>query len=344
MSPGEFPRSRSFVSSAILGILAISVAAASCSPARPTAADAPVETATMRVEGRRLLDRCGEEVVLRGVNRMVVWRDRQARSFPEIARTGANAVRIVWTTQAPPAELETPIRMALANGMIPMIELHDATGRWERLPELVEYWTRSETVELIRRFERDLLVNIANEAGDARVTDEQFREGYGEAIRRMRSVGVRVPLVVDAANWGRNEQQLLRTAPDLMREDPLGNTMFSVHWWHSDNDTLRITDTFEAFVQHEIPFLIGEFAHAEVGCRGRIAYEHIMKEAERLRLGWLAWSWGPGNSDCAAMDMTTDGTFETLHGWGLEVAVTDPNSIRNTSVRPHSIAHGQCRS
>jgi mannan endo-1,4-beta-mannosidase len=80
-----------------------------------------------------------------------------------------------------------------------------------------------------------------------------------------------------------------------------------------------------------------------VGCRGRIAYEHIMQEAQRLGIGWLAWSWGPGNSDCREMDMTTDGTFDTLHDWGLEVAVTDPNSIRNTSVRPYSILHGECR-
>jgi mannan endo-1,4-beta-mannosidase len=301
------------------------------------------ERETLYVEGRKLFDRCGEEVVLRGVNRMVVWMDREGATLPEIARTGANTVRIVWSVAAPPAAMATPISVAIENGMIPMIELHDATGKWERLPELVDYWIRPQTVEVLGRFEADLLVNIANEAGDRSVTDDQFREGYREAIQRMRAAGIRSPLVIDAANWGRAEGQLLRTAPYLLAADPHRNLIFSVHWWHSDNDTARITSTFEEAVQRDIPFIVGEFAHAEVGCKGRIAYEHIMKEGQRLGIGWLAWSWGPGNSDCPAMDMTRDSRFETLHGWGLEVAVTDPNSITNTSVRPHSIVHGECR-
>lgn len=295
------------------------------------------------VEGRRLFDRCGEEVVLRGVNRMVVWRDRTGATFPEIAKTGANVVRIVWATTAPPDSMEIPIRAAVANGLIPMIELHDATGKWEQLGKVVNYWTRPETVEVLKRHEPNLLVNIANEAGDRTVTDEQFKQGYREAILRLRSAGIRAPLVIDAANWGREENQLLRTAPFLMEQDPDRNTLFSVHWWHSDNDTTRITRTLEEAVRREIPLIVGEFAHAEVGCKGRIAYEHIMKEAQRLGIGWMAWSWGPGNSDCAAMDMTRDGTFSSLHGWGLEVAVTDPYSIRNTSRRPRSMLYGNCR-
>jgi hypothetical protein len=35
--------------------------------------------------------------------------------------------------------------------------------------------------------------------------------------------------------------------------------------------------------------------------------------------------------------MTEDGTYDTLHEWGLEVAVTHPYSIQNTAVRPESI-------
>ena len=36
------------------------------------------------------------------------------------------------------------------------------------------------------------------------------------------------------------------------------------------------------------------------------------------------------------------GRYETLHGWGLEVAVTDENSIANTAIRSRSIVEGSC--
>lgn len=76
---------------------------------------------------------------------------------------------------------------------------------------------------------------------------------------------------------------------------------------------------------------------------GEVPYNHIMAEAGKFGIGWLAWSWGPGNGDCETMDMTSDTTFDSLFGWGLETAVTDPNIIRNISARPDSMTEGQCR-
>ena len=303
--------------------------------------DATGERPTFYVDGRRLYDRCGEEVVLRGVNKMVVWMDRQGATFPEIARTGANAVRAVWSIDVPAQEADVMLTNARHRGLIPMLEMHDATGNWGMLDRVVDYWTLPETVALIRKHEKYLLVNIANEAGQD-VPDDVFRDKYIEIIRRMRRAGIRVPLVVDASGWGRDYEQVLAVGPEIVAGDSLQNTIMSVHWWHSDNNASRITSALERSVELNLPFIVGEFAHAEVGCRGRIAYEHILAEAQRLGIGWLAWSWGPGNSDCAAMDMTEDGSFETLHGWGLEVAVTDPNSIQKTSVRPASIVNGTC--
>lgn len=295
------------------------------------------------VEGRHLHDRCGERVVLRGVNNMVVINEQDGMpAFREIAKTGANTVRIMWMTWAPPEEFDETLTNAINEGLIPIIELHDATGEWEKLDDMVDYWVRSATVEVLKRHEQHLLVNIANEAGDHSVTDEQFKEGYKEAIARMRRAGVRTPLVIDAAGWGRDVEQLLRTAPWLMKQDPQDNLLFSVHWWHSDNDKQRITNALSEAVEKKIPLIVGEFAHKEVGCKGRIAYEHILAEAQRLKIGWLAWSWGPGNADCAEMDMTEDGTYGTLHGWGREVALTHPYSIKNTSERPASTVQGSC--
>jgi mannan endo-1,4-beta-mannosidase len=42
--------------------------------------------------------------------------------------------------------------------------------------------------------------------------------------------------------------------------------------------------------------------------------------------------------------MTADSTYDTLFGWGLEVAVTHEFSIANTAVRPYSMVTGRCAS
>ncbi|MBZ0290879.1 MAG: hypothetical protein K8I30_24855, partial [Anaerolineae bacterium] len=78
-----------------------------------------------------------------------------------------------------------------------------------------------------------------------------------------------------------------------------------------------------------------------VGCVGEIPYRTIIEQGYKLEIGYFAWEWGPGNRDCASLDMTEDGTFATLHAWGLEVAVTDPYSIQKRAVRPASILNAE---
>lgn len=313
----------------------------------------PDDLPGLYVEGRHIYDRCGEDVIMRGVNRMTIVLDFDydgagnpvfnPLSLQEIAKTGANTVRIMWMMWRDAHLVEEAVALAIELGMIPILEMHDATGDWGRLTEVVDYWL-DELLEIVKTYEQDLIVNIANEAGNQHVSDSQFLEGYAEAVSRMRNAGIRTPLMIDATTWGRNVEQLLRVAPDLMKEDPDRNLIFSWHPWDTGAEqAARVTRSMEKSVEEEIPFVIGEFSHTSVGCVGEVPNHHIMAEAERLGIGWLAWSWGPGNGDCETMDMTTDATFDSLFGWGLETAVTDPNSILNTSIRPYSMVNGQCR-
>ena len=315
-----------------------------------TGGAAPGEHPGFWVDGRFLRDRCGTKVLLRGINEMIVWSPDKsgANVYKEIAKTGANAVRIVWTIKdGTPAEMDSAISKAVAEGLIPIIELHDATGKFELLPSLVDHWTSSAVVTVLKKHAAHLLVNIGNEVG-AKVSDADFTAGYKSAISRMRAAGLRMPLVIDGTDYGQNIDQLQSQGPGLIAADPEKNILLSVHMWWTDGSATRITQELTESVNANLPLIVGEFAnHAVFECsKHPFDYAALLAQAKAKEIGVLPWSWGQvKNSDCSSdgpFDMTTDGTFNGLSGWGKEVAVTDVNSIKNTSVRVSSLAGGAC--
>ena len=58
------------------------------------------------VQDSFLYSKDNEKVVLRGVNHMFIWTDREGKTIPEIAKTGANCVRIVWNTRGRISDLD----------------------------------------------------------------------------------------------------------------------------------------------------------------------------------------------------------------------------------------------
>src|SRR5262249_10797113 len=147
-----------------------------------------------------------------------------AISFPQIRAAGGNTVRIVWMTATeffvPTAnDLDVILGNATANHLIPMIELHDATGNLWGVPALVDYWTRPDIVAVLKKHERFLLVNIANEAGAWDTTVQDFTDVYRDAITRMRAAGIHAPLVIDAPDSGKNIDALLDASATLQNAD-----------------------------------------------------------------------------------------------------------------------------
>ncbi len=291
---------------------------------------------TCYVDGRFLFAPNGEKIILRGINKMNVVSDPTGeKSFPEIAKTGANAVRIMWAKWGGGGkQLDTIIGNCIKNKMLPIIELHEATGKWDKLDECVDFWLQKDVVAIIQKYQKYLLLNIANEAGTDTVTQNNFAATYSRIIKKMRSSGIHVPLIIDAANWGRNESYLLTNGKALVSADPDHNLIFSWHIWDSGITESRISTAIDQSIKLNINLLIGEFAPMEVKCKCCIPYKFIMQYCQKKSIGWLPWSWGVGNGDCPAMDMTKTENFETLFDWGLEVAVTDKYSIKNTSRRP----------
>lgn len=299
-----------------------------------------------RVDGRFLYDNQGEKTVLYGINKMIVWNDKDGDpSFREIAKTGANSVRIVWTMKDGTAEeLDTAITNCRAEHMIPIIELHDATGEFEKLPSLVDWWVKPEVVEVIKKHQDYLLVNIGNEVGNGNVSNATFTEGYTDAVTRMREAGIHVPLLIDPSSWGQNLNQLQACGPDIQEADPDHNCLFSAHlWWpymygHTDQE---VADELTESAEMGLPLVIGEFANQwEETAQGQIPYKVIMEYCAKYEIGYLIWSWGPGNSPQTFLDMTTDGTFDTLQPWAKEMLFDNDYSLSKLVKKPKSLLSG----
>ena len=147
-----------------------------------------------------------------------------------------------------------------------------------------------------------------------------------------------MPFVVDAPGWGRNVEQLLQVAPDILAADPLHNVIFSWHMYDSGNaQAARIDTALDTAAAQKIPFIFGEFgSHSPGACHMPVPYQSIITKAQARGVGYLPWSWDNMNSEAACdFDMVSDGIhLSTLKpGWASEVAVTDPASIQKTSKR-----------
>ncbi|WP_242855688.1 discoidin domain-containing protein [Ruminiclostridium josui] len=294
-----------------------------------------------RVEGRFLYDNTGEKVILYGVNKMCIWTDKDGvPSFAEIAKTGANCVRITWGIDGSAEDLDIVIRNCRAEHMIPIVELHDATGDWSKLPTLVNYWVRPDIVEVIKKHQEYLLVNIGNEVGQT-VAEETFKKDYESAVKKMREAGIHVPLIIDASSYGQDINILQACGPYLINADPDKNLMFSVHmWWPYmwGNSDQKVIDEIAESVNMNLPLLVGEFGHKwDETENGKIPYETIMEQCYKNQIGYLPWEWGPGNNPQTFLDMTSDSTFDTLNDYGKEVMLNNQYSVKNIAKRPASM-------
>jgi len=305
-----------------------------------------------RVEGRFLYDACGEKIILRGVSNPNIWFEKNGiPRMAEIAQTGANVVRIVWETRGTAVQLDLAIQNCIKEKMIPMVEVHDATGEIDKVPMCVDYWTKPEVVDVLLKHEKYLLLNIANEPGNGNVSNSKFKSIYEDAISRIRDAGIHVPLVIDGTDWGKNINIMQAEGPGLIEFDPDHNLIFSVHMWWPKMYGFSEQDIIDELVQSaelNLPLIVGEFSQMHGSCdesiitaNNSIAYKTILRECQHTETGYIAWSWF-GNCN-PLWDMSTKGTFATLYNWGLEVAVTDENSIQNTSVRPYFIVNGECK-
>nr|WP_165286348.1 cellulase family glycosylhydrolase [Streptomyces sp. SID10362] len=301
-------------------------AALAQSPGTPAAGVAPAaaQAVGLHVGDGRLLERNGNDFVMRGVNHAHTWYPGETQSLADIKALGANSVRVVlsdgyrWSENGP-EDVAAVIEQCKANRLICVLEVHDTTGYGEdaaagTLDHAADYWIGLKDV--LAGQEDYVVVNIGNEPW-GNTDPAGWTEPTTAAVKKLRAAGLQHTIMVDAPNWGQDWQGVMRAnARTVYDADPTGNLVFSIHMYSVFDTAQEITDYLNAFVDAKLPILIGEFG-GPADQYGDPDEDTMMATAEQLGLGYLAWSWS-GNTD-PILDLALDFDPSRLSDWGERI-------------------------
>ncbi len=288
--------------------------------------------------GGRLYDACGNEFVMRGVNNPHIWFDTDNQYFAyqgldTIASYGTNTIRVVWETTGSATLLAQVLYRIVELDMVPMVELHDATGSTSdaALQQLAQYFTQADVAQVLQDFRAYALINIANEWSGT-----NFSSAYQTAISTIRAAGLTHTLVIDANQWGQNAQAIFDNHAALTAADQESNLLFSVHMYGNYSSPSEVDSVLNQARSSNIPLIIGEFGWQLSGAS--VAWQQILTNCNSTsngpRIGYIAWSWSGNDAADSQLDMAQDWDGP-LTSWGQDV-MTHQYGIANTS-QPASI-------
>ncbi len=292
------------------------------------------------VSNGQLVDNNGTPFVMRGINYPYTWYQTRPtqQDFAAMAATGANTVRLVLSTggqwpRVTGAQVSQLIQWSKDNRMIAVLEVHDSTGWTESQPAVpisnaTAYWTSSDIRAAINGQENFVIINIANEPFGNNTT-ANYTPDTITAIQTLRNAGLTHTLMVDAANWGQDWSNTMRSnAMQIWNADTRRNLVFSVHMYEVYAQASAVSTYMQAFDDMALPLVVGEFGADHQG--QPVDEAAIMSQAQQRGNGYIGWSWSGNGGCCVSLDIVNNFST-TFSSWG-EILVNGPNGIRATSV------------
>ena len=339
----------------------------------PSLVKAQNKKPTFYTEGRYLYNRFGENVILNGINLPILddWNFPQSDKLAELKKTGANAVRIQWykdygQPNRPSysiSDLDNVLTRCRKSRIIPIVMLSDLTCNSDPQllnTQLIPWWTQNDVLKVLKKHESYLIINLANELGFYRWTDNQqaalnsFKNAYKSAISSIRQY-LHLPIMIDAPDCGTSIEVFPLIGQELIDYDPDHNLLFSGHAYWSGYDGIPYIDTI---INANIPLVFGEITNkqdedingATEYCYYDLdgttenhpplitfAYQTLLPILQQKQIGWMSWCWYKDN--CTNRQMTLNGDFDNLTPYGNDlvnnpiyglkvIAKTSPYSFR----------------
>lgn len=300
----------------------------------------------LRVNGTKLYDAAGNEVILRGVNvPLGGFADWAATSEANAkCRYNVNATRAWISTgtrwgKTDLSVIENYVNISRKYNILCVLEVHDYQGsnKTEDLEKIVDYWKQFK--KLLNDNEDMVILNIANEwLGDEKQASK-WAPAYKKAVKELRDSGINNVLMIDAPGWGQVVDPMAESCRDVLNADPLKQIMFSIHMYQkAGKDKEVIKSNIDKMLNQGVCTVIGEFgAGKEFGGPNVVDSAYVMDYCQQKGVGTFAWCW-KGNTlkGTEYLDLVKDWAGEELTPWG-EFVINSKNGIKNTS-KPVTLA------
>ena len=292
-----------------------------------TPAPSAVPSNTMRVSGNQLLDACGQPFVVRGVEQILGNQLPEGNDWlgiiAEIAKTGANAVRILpGMGTLTVNDVDQILTYIGEQGMVAFIDPLNA-GDW---------YAQSDVRAMLKTHERFLIIDAY---GEPQYDDiEKWRAEAKDALVRMRSLGYEVPFTVYANQFGRGLPSLFDYGAEILAADPLHNTFlgWQAYWgdtgYYQSHYGYTLDEAVDAIVASGLPIQMG-LDHITDMPSTEADYGTLMRGAEENGIGWLWWDFY--NPYGAENNLSEDGSANNLTSTGADVLKNHSASIANTA-------------
>lgn len=284
-----------------------------------------------KVDGTKLLDHCGNEFVMRGVNLAYTWFKSSAYDQLEaIHKYGANAVRIVLNNGIKNKADDAASVKKIADkckeyGMVAILEVHDVTGS-DNIDDLLaaaNYFAGMAST--LKGTESYIMINIANEWHNSSAATV-WRDGYVKAIPVLRKAGLRHCIMVDAGGYGQNASTIHTYGKEVMAADVDNNILFSIHMYGGAGNTNKIIPNIDGVINQDLAVCVGEFGwyHSD----GDVDEEKILSYCQEKNVGWLAWSWYGNGSPVQYLDVVKDPSKDPVLASYNNITISNYNNTK----------------
>ena len=314
-------------------------------------------------DGVRLLDANGKEFLMRGYNYSYAWQKNWwGAAFSTAKKYKCNALRIQLSDGQKDLggycnanQVRDLISSCKDNHFIGVFNVQDTGGGNDAnvLLHAADYWVEIKNAVIGQ--EKYCIVNIGNEWmgspgrdcngkwGDYQ--ENLWSDTYIEAVRRIRSAGIKNTLMIDCNGYGQYADIIWKEGQRILDEDKKyfkdgkPNIIFSIHfyekacyWDYEKGVGSRVAHSIDKALSIGAPVCIGEYAYSRKSEEWKMDWETIQDYSKTMNIGYLGWSFtGNGDAESQGLDMfNSDGS--QMYKNGECIILHSNDGIQATSV------------